>query len=261
MGMIPEYLIGGVLFVFGACIGSFLNVCIYRLPLSQSIVFPPSACPQCKRPIAPWDNIPIISYLLLLGRCRFCRMPISMRYPLVELITGLSGAAVYLKFGLTLESLVFFAFIASLIVVIFIDIDYQIIPDVISLTGIPLFFLASVFIVSTTVTESLLGILAGGGSLLAVAVIYRMLTGKEGMGGGDIKLLAMIGALCGWKGVLFTIFVSSFAGTIVGIAIMVLKEKNMKLALPFGPFLSLGAITYLFFGPELVNWYLNMLRP
>lgn len=259
--MIPENLIGAVLFIFGACIGSFLNVCIHRLPLSQSIVTPPSACPQCKRPIAPWDNIPIISYLLLLGRCRFCRMPISMRYPLVELITGLCATAVYLKFGLTLEGLVFFVFIAALIVVIFIDIDYQIIPDVISLSGIPLFFLASAFIVHTTVVESLLGILVGGGSLLAVAVTYRTITGKEGMGGGDIKLLAMIGALCGWKGVLFTIFVSSLAGTLVGVAIMAVQNKNMKLALPFGPFLSLGAIVYIFFGPQLVNWYLNVLRP
>ncbi|MFZ5563527.1 MAG: prepilin peptidase [Thermodesulfobacteriota bacterium] len=259
--MVPEYLIGGILFVFGACIGSFLNVCIYRLPLGRSIVFPPSSCPQCKRPIAPWDNMPIVSYLLLLGRCRHCRMPISMRYPLVEAITGFCATAVYLKYGLTLEGLVFFIFIAALIVVIFIDIDYQIIPDVISLPGIPVFFLASAFITSTTVADSLLGILAGGGSLLIVAVTYRMITGKEGMGGGDIKLLAMIGALCGWKGVLFTIFVSSLTGTLVGMAIMVVKDKNMKLAIPFGPFLSLGAIVYIFYGPELLNWYLNMLRP
>ncbi|MDY6831533.1 MAG: prepilin peptidase [Thermodesulfobacteriota bacterium] len=259
--MIPEPLIAAVLFVFGACIGSFLNVCIYRLPLSLSIVSPPSACTQCKRPIAAWDNIPIISYLVLLGRCRHCRMPISMRYPLVELITGLSAAAVSINFGLTAESLVYFVFIAALIVVIFIDIDYQIIPDAISLPGIPLFFLASVFIVRTPVTDSLLGILAGGGSLLAVAVIYRLITGKEGMGGGDIKLLAMIGALCGWQGVLFTVFTSSLAGTVVGMVIMAIQKKNMKLALPFGPFLSMGAIVYLFFGPELVAWYLNMLRP
>jgi leader peptidase (prepilin peptidase)/N-methyltransferase len=186
-------------------------------------------------------------------------MPISFRYPLVELISGLVALAVFIRFGLSFEGLVYFIFISTLIVITFIDIDHRIIPDVISLPGIPIGFLASFLLSSISWKESLIGILAGGGSLLAVAWIYNLITKKEGMGGGDIKLLAMIGAFIGLKGVLFTIFAASATGTAAGIAVMLKTQKGMKLAVPFGPFLSLGAMLYIFFGSEIISWYLNLL--
>jgi leader peptidase (prepilin peptidase) / N-methyltransferase len=248
------------LFIFGACIGSFLNVCIYRLPNSKSIVYPPSACPGCDTPIQFYDNIPILSYLLLRGKCRRCQAVISIRYPLVELMVGLFAVCVYLKFGLTLEALITFLFIASLVVITFIDIDHRIIPDVISLPGIPLGFAASFFLPGVSYVDSLLGILVGGGSLLMVAWVYNLITHKEGMGGGDIKLLAMIGAFVGWKGVLLTIFLSSAIGTLCGLMVMIRSGKNMKLAIPFGPFLAIGTMIYIFFGKGLLFWYFHMFR-
>lgn len=253
------YYIPICLFILGLCIGSFLNVCIYRLPNEVSIVRPRSKCPQCNHLIPFYDNIPVLSYLLLRGKCRHCNTGISIRYPLVELLTGLLAVSVYAAYGLSYEWFVYFTFIAALIVITFIDIDHQIIPNVISLPGIPIFFLASLFLPETTWLSSLLGILAGGGSLYLIAWGYHALTGKEGMGMGDVKLLAMIGALVGWKGVLFTIFVGSAVGCLAGILVMLRTQKNMKLAVPFGPFLSIGAITYLFFGPELIYWYFDLM--
>jgi leader peptidase (prepilin peptidase) / N-methyltransferase len=244
-----------LIFIFGLCIGSFLNVCIYRIPESKSVVSPGSMCPGCGNPIKFYDNIPVLSYILLRAKCRNCDAIISMRYPLVELLTGLFALSVYIKFGSTLEALVYFVFLAPLLVVTFIDIDHRIIPDLISLPGIFLFFIASFMLSTISIRDSLLGILAGGGILFIIAELYLRFTGKEGMGGGDVKLLAMIGALIGWQGVLFTIFVSSLIGTIIGIVIMLIKGKNLKLAVPFGPFLSLGAVTYVFFGNEFINWY------
>ena len=246
-------------FVFGACIGSFLNVCIYRLPESKSIVYPGSACPVCGYRLRSYDNIPILSYVLLRGKCRCCKTVIPVRYLIVELLGGLFAAAVYLKYHISPEALVYFTFIAALLVITFIDLDHRIIPDVVSLPGIAVFFMAAVFILSVPARESLMGILAGGGSLYLVALCYKLLTRKEGMGGGDIKLLAMIGALLGWQGVAFTIFVSSAAGTLVGLAVMVATRKNMKLAVPFGPFLAIGAITFIFFGPQMIHWYFNLM--
>lgn len=246
-------------FVFGACIGSFLNVCIYRLPESKSIVYPGSACPVCGYRLRSYDNIPILSYVLLRGKCRSCKTVIPVRYLIVELLGGLFAAAVYLKYHISPEALVYFTFIAALLVITFIDLDHRIIPDVVSLPGIAVFFMAAVFILSVPARESLMGILAGGGSLYLVALCYKLLTRKEGMGGGDIKLLAMIGALIGWQGVAFTIFVSSATGTLVGLAVMVATRKNMKLAVPFGPFLAIGAITFIFFGLQMIDWYFNLM--
>ncbi len=243
--------------LLGLCIGSFLNVCIYRLPSERSIVRPASACPSCGTPLRWYDNIPVISYLLLRGRCRSCKTGISLRYPMVEMLSALFALAVFLRFGLRAESLVFFVFIAALLVITFIDIDHRIIPDVISLPGIPIGFAASFLLPQVSWHASMLGILIGGGSLFAVAWGYRLLTGKDGMGGGDIKLLAMIGAFIGWQGVLFTIMASSFTGTLAGLLVMIKNRKNMKLAVPFGPFLAIGAILYIFFGPQLIEWYMG----
>ncbi len=248
-------------FWFGMCIGSFMNVCIYRLPLEKSIADPPrSVCPNCSSMIKFYDNIPVVSYLWLKGRCRHCNTPISSRYPLVEVLAGLVALGVWLTFGLTLQGLVYFIFISSLLIITFIDIDHKIIPNVITLPGIPIgLVLALVGLPSVTLVDSLLGLLAGGGSLFLVAWGYSLLTGKEGMGGGDIKLLAMIGTIVGWKGVFFTIFVASAVGMVVGGTVMLVKGKNMKFAVPFGPFLSIGAITYIFFGREIIRWYFNLI--
>lgn len=246
-------------FVLGLCIGSFLNVCIYRLPLQASIVKPRSKCPGCDTPIAFYDNIPLLSFIFLRGRCRHCGVSIGIRYPLMELLAGAMSVCVFLFFGPTMTGLVYFLLVMVLIAVTFIDIDHRIIPDKITLPGIPVFFLLALFLPNLSVTGSLLGILAGGGSLYLVAWGYHLLTGQEGMGGGDIKLLAMIGAIVGWQGILFTIFAGSVLGCVVGLALMIKSRKGMKLAVPFGPFLSLGAVIYLFYGQPLVNWYVNLL--
>jgi leader peptidase (prepilin peptidase)/N-methyltransferase len=247
-----------LIFIFGMCIGSFLNVCIYRLPSSTSIINPSrSFCPQCNSAIQFYDNIPVFSYLWLKGRCRNCKASISLRYPLIELMTGILAIAILFMFGVTLEGVVYFVFISSLLVITFIDIDHKIIPDIISLPGIPLGLAASFVLPAMTFKSSLLGLLVGGGSLLLVAWSYSLITRKEGMGGGDIKLLGMIGTFIGWKGVLFTIFVASLAGTFVGMIAMLLKGKNLKFAIPFGPFLSIGAMSFVFFGEKVLFWYLH----
>lgn len=247
-------------FWFGMCIGSFMNVCIYRLPIAKSIADPPrSVCPNCNSMIKFYDNIPILSYLWLKGRCRHCNTPIFFRYPLVEAISGLGALSIFLAFGLTLQGLVYFIFITSLLIITFIDIDHKIIPNVITIPGIPIGLLLALGLPAVTLVDSILGLLAGGGSLFIVAWGYSLVTGKEGMGGGDIKLLAMIGTIVGWKGVFFTIFVASAVGMVVGGAVMLVKGKNMKYAVPFGPFLSIGAITYIFFGQEIIYWYFNLL--
>ena len=257
--MLP-YLIEIFIFISGLCIGSFLNVCIYRLPASKSIVHPRSMCSNCGTLIASYDNIPILSYLWLKGRCRHCRTKISLRYPMVELLGGLFALGTYLKFGLTIEALIYYLFFTALIVVTFIDLDHRIIPDVITLPGIPICFAAGFALPTITYKDALLGILIGGGSLYIIAWAYDRITKKEGMGGGDIKLLAMIGAIVGWQGVLFTIFVASLVGTLAGLAVMLQSHKGLKLAVPFGPFLSIGSVAYIFFGAPLIAWYFNLLR-
>jgi len=247
-------------FIFGLVIGSFLNVCIHRLPSSQSIVHPRSRCPQCGHLIRVYDNIPVLSYLILRGRCRDCGARISLRYPVVELLSGAFAAMAVARFGLGWQALLMYALIAAFLVITFIDLDHRIIPDVITLPGIPIGLAASFGPGMISPLESLVGILAGGGSLFLVAWGYQLVTQREGMGGGDIKLLAMIGAFIGWKGVLLTIFIASLTGTLAGMALIFRRRGDMKLAVPFGPFLAVGAIAYLFMGPELMSWYIAMVR-
>ena len=247
-------------FIFGACIGSFLNVCIYRIPHGQSIISPASSCPACRTPIPPYLNIPILSFFLLRGKCHHCGVKISIRYPIVELITALFALATIIRFGVRFEALYWFVFISVLTIITFIDIDLQIIPDQLSIPGIFIFALSVIIVPGMTIKAMLLGVLVGGGSLYLVAVIYYLLRKEEGMGGGDIKLLAMIGAAIGWKGVFFTIFTGSLAGTLSGSAIMLAtRSANPKLRIPFGPYLSIGAILYIFWGDALIHWYLNIL--
>ncbi|MBF0240850.1 MAG: prepilin peptidase [Desulfamplus sp.] len=258
--VISEIFIIAAVSVFGASVGSFLNVCIYRIPASKSIALPGSFCPVCKYSIPFYLNIPILSYIILLGKCKSCHTPISIRYPIVETITAMFAAATFLKFGLTVEALFWFAFISVLIVISFIDIDLQIIPDILSIPGIFIFALSPLIVESMSLKDSLLGILFGGGSLYLVAVTYYFIRKDEGMGGGDIKLLAMIGAAIGWKGVAFTIFCSSLLGTLAGAFIMVATKKaDAKLRIPFGPYLAAASVIYIFKGEAIINWYFGIL--
>jgi leader peptidase (prepilin peptidase)/N-methyltransferase len=246
--------------IFGALVGSFLNVCIVRLPKEESIITPGSHCPHCKKAIKFYDNVPLVSYLLLNGKCRYCKKTISFQYPLVEGITALSSLSLFMRFGPSLSYLIYFVFVAALIVITVIDLYHQIIPDVISLPGIGVGLLASLIFSHIAFLDSLIGVILGGGSLFLVATLYQWFFKREGMGGGDVKLLAMIGAFLGWKAVILTILLSSLIGSIIGIIIMVLKGKDFKYAIPFGPFLSLGAVIALFFGNHLINWYLYINR-
>lgn len=249
-----------IAFVLGLCIGSFMNVCIYRIPILKSIVSPGSTCMSCNQPIRFYDNIPVISYLLLRGRCRNCKTPFSFRYPLIELLSGLFALGAFLRWGMSAESLIYYGFIAVLVVITFIDIDHYIIPDVISLPGIPVGIIAIFFLPEMTFKTSILGVLLGGGILYTVAWTYQFFAHKEGMGGGDIKLLAMIGAFVGWKGVFVTLFIGSIVGTLAGGAVMLYTRSSMKLKIPFGPFLAIGAMVHIFFGEDLIYWYWNWLQ-
>ncbi len=246
--------------IFGAVVGSFLNVCIYRIPKGESIVFPGSHCPHCKGSIPFYDNIPLVSYLVLRGRCRYCQGTISLQYPLVEGITAFASFLLFYQFGISWSYLFYFAFVASLIVITVIDLYHQIIPDVISLPGIGVGLVASLLLPQLTFFNSLAGMLLGGGSLFLVATFYHWLTKREGMGGGDVKLLAMIGAFLGWKAVILTIVLSSLIGSIVGVIVIMAKGKDFKYAIPFGPFLSLGAALSLFYGEQIIRCYAHWIR-
>ena len=248
-------------FVLGTVIGSFLNVCIWRLPTGQSIVSPPSHCPACRTPVRSYDNIPIISYMLLRGRCRSCQTSIALRYPAVEALTGLMFALLAGHFGWSPMLAVYALFVAALIVITFIDWDHQIIPDVLSLPGIVVGLLLSAVGYGPPLLDSALGVLLGGGLLYGVAVGYQAWTGREGMGGGDIKLLAMIGAFLGWRAVLVTLVLGSFVGALLGLTLIVVRGADSRVPIPFGPFLALGALCALFFGDALIFWYLHLAMP
>jgi leader peptidase (prepilin peptidase) / N-methyltransferase len=235
----------------GAAVGSFLNVCICRIPEGLSIVFPPSRCPHCGHPIRFTDNIPLISYLLLGGKCRDCRERISPRYPLVEVLTAVFAYLLFRRYGLTPAYPVVFLFICTLIVITFIDLDHQIIPHILTLSGIPLFAVLAVLYLGLTVIDAFLGIMIGAGTLYFVAVYYEALTGREGMGGGDVNLLAMLGAFLGWQSLLFILLVSSLLGAVVGVALILAKGKDLRYAVPFGPFLCAAAVLELFTGEFL----------
>lgn len=246
-------------FAFGAVAGSFLNVCISRIPQGKSVVYPPSHCPKCLSRISFYDNIPIISYALLRGRCRACLAPISSQYPFVEAISGSLAALMSYRFGITPELFIYFAFASALIVITFIDLEIQIIPDGISLNGIIAGAALSFFLPGLGILSSFIGISLGVLSLFAVAIAYHAIAGAEGMGGGDIKLLGMIGAFTGWKGVVFSLMAGSFLGAIIGIIAMLKFGKTGRHAIPFGPFLSAGALLYVFFGGEIIAWYVMRL--
>jgi len=238
-------------FIFSAVVGSFLNVCIYRIPLLQSIAYPPSHCPSCNKGIKWYDNIPLVSYIILRGRCRHCHTHIPFRYFFVELITGILGLFLYLKYGLSIHMLIFFIFSCFLIVGSFIDLSFMIIPDKISITLIVLGIASSYFTIG--ILESVLSAAFGFALLYLVAVLGKLAFKKDAMGGGDIKLMAGIGAFLSIKGVVFVLFCASFLGSIIGLTLIGLGYKKLSNQIPFGPFLSLSAIIYIFVGKATVK--------
>ena len=247
--------------LLGLALGSFINVCIYRIPLKKSIISPPSMCTNCGEKIKFYDNIPLISYLILLGKCRHCRHPISWQYPAVEILTGLLSLALFIRYGLSYQYFLYLLFIATLVTITFIDLQHKIIPDVLSLPGIIVGWAASFVLAHISWLDSLIGIIAGGGSLFLVAFTYERITDKEGMGGGDIKLLAMIGAWMGWRSLPLIVLISSVTGAVIGLTFLLLAGKGLRFKIPFGPFLSLGTLTSFFFGNELTSWYLHVFLP
>jgi leader peptidase (prepilin peptidase)/N-methyltransferase len=256
ISMNNDPLILAISMLFGAIVGSFLNVVILRLPQENgSVVFPSSHCPLCKTPLSWFENIPLLSYIFLRGRCRHCYTSISLQYPAVEVLMAILTAAVVSRFGLSFTAAGYFLFCAALLVIIWIDIHHQIIPDVISLPGIAIGFCFSFFSSFVNWLDSLIGVLAGGGILYAIALLYYLLRKQEGMGGGDIKLLAMIGAFLGWQSLPFVIFASSITGSVIGLLAMQTQKNGANTRIPFGPFLSCSALAYLFFRQDIFRLF------
>jgi leader peptidase (prepilin peptidase) / N-methyltransferase len=266
--------------LFGLAIGSFLNVCIVRIPARKSIVLPASACPKCGAPIRPYDNVPVLSYLLLRGKCRQCKMRISLMYPLVEVLTALLFLACYRAFGLTPEGVKWAAFSALMIVLVFTDIRERILPDVVNYTGLAIGLAISLFTAPSDGTahwlssrmfafpppapvlsfaDALLGAAIGCALLWLVSEAYFRLRGREGMGLGDVKMMLMAGAFLGLKRTLLTIFAGSILGSILGLAFIIAHRKGTDYELPFGSFLGMAALLVVFFGTPVVNWYQSLL--
>ncbi len=245
--------------LLGLCVGSFLNVCIYRIPLEKSLLRPPSHCPSCKRPLRWFENVPVFGWIALRGRCRTCGTPISAEYPIVEALT----AAVFLwawwqyGWGWLFASRVLFG--CSLLVLFFIDLHHRILPNVITLPGIVIGFLLSLVNPPGWVS-SLIGLVVGGLIPLAVAEIYLRIRGDEGLGMGDVKMLAMIGAFLGWQSMLLTLVLASFLGSFVGLGLIAIRRGGMKSALPFGTFLAIAALIAASAGDRIVGWYLGFYR-
>lgn len=240
--------------LLGLVIGSFLNVCIHRLPQRKSIVSPASSCPRCGYVLRWYDNIPVLSYLALRGRCRGCKAPISLRYPIVELVTMGVFVAHYLVFGLDIMLVPRLLFACALIVLFAIDLEHHLLLDVITLPGIVV-GLAFSLMLPPGIVSAVIGVLVGGGILWLIGEAYYRYAGEEGMGGGDVKMLAMIGAFLGWKLAVLTLVFSSLAGSIVGLAVIASRRGGMKYALPYGTFLAIGALVASLFGDPIVTWY------
>ena len=276
---VPLPIVGTFAGILGAIIGSFLNVVIHRIPLEQSIVFPNSACPSCHAALRAYDNIPILSFMILRGRCRSCRNPISIRYPIVEALTALLFVAVAMRDGISYALPFDLAFVAALIALIFIDAEHMILPNVITYPGIifaVLTRLALPYLVgpgqfddlpglmarmpqlpvwSGSLIGAAIGALVGGGSLWLMGFLWEKLRGVEAMGLGDVKMMFMVGAYLGWRLAVLTIFFGVFTGSFVGIAVMAKRGRNMQMMLPFGIFLGIGAIFSLFVGHRIIEWY------
>ena len=268
----------GFYFAFGLVVGSFLNVCICRIPRGESVVSPRSHCPGCGAAIRPYDNVPLLSYLLLRGRCRSCGESISLQYPVVELATGLLFYACAAEWAFTPPTFVYSLFLALLVILVFVDYQHQILPNVVTIPGTIAGILLSPWQAEGTSRDflsvaaasalnpdgyetllpwvgSVLGALIGGGILLVVGFAYQLVRRRAGLGMGDVKMMAMVGAFLGWRSALLTIFVGSFAGSIIGLFLIMFKGKNLQHKLAFGTFLGTGAAAVLFFGASFLGWY------
>ena len=267
-------------FLFGLVIGSFLNVCIIRIPAGKSIVLPASACPQCATPIRAYDNVPVLSFLLLGGKCRACKMPISAMYPIVELLTALFFLACFLSFGPTFEAAKWAAFSAIMIVLVFTDLRERLLPDVVNYTGLILglaFSLVTKPIDGTahwlanrmfdfpppspvlSFVDAIIGAAAGSGLLWLVSEVYFRMRHRKGMGMGDVKMMVMAGAFLGAKRALLTILAGSLLGSVLGLVFILVQRKDSTYELPFGTFLGMAALLVVFFGTPAINWYQSML--
>jgi leader peptidase (prepilin peptidase) / N-methyltransferase len=253
--MIPPALALVFCGLVGVCIGSFLNVVIARLPAGRSIAYPASACLNCGTPIAWYDNLPLLSFVVLGGRCRACRTAISWRYPVVEMAGALLFALAYLHFGPSLRLVAALILLSLLIAITAIDLDHQIIPDVLSLPGIALGLVTSLAPGAIGWKASALGLLVGGGVFLVIIVVSSVVLGQPGMGVGDVKLGAMLGAFLGWRLALLTILLSVLVGGVLAAGLMATGRKGRKDPVPFGPFLALGGVVSLFWGDAILGWY------
>lgn len=247
-----------LLIVIGLALGSFLNVCIYRIPQKRSILFPGSFCPNCGTRIRARDNIPLLSFIVLKGKCRKCKNRISLQYPLVELITPVLIVITYLQLGFSWEFVAISILCLSLIVIFFIDLRHRIIPDVVTLPGIALGLFFSVLAESPSVVESLIGLFVGGTLFYLSAILGELLFKKESMGGGDIKLAMMLGAFLGWQKILLIFLLSAILGATVGtVALFLSREVKETKMIPFGPFLASGSILAIFLGDTLISAYIK----
>jgi len=246
-----------IIFLFGLVMGSFSNVCIARIPHRESVVSPPSHCRSCGEKIRVIHNIPLVSFLILRGRCASCGDRISPRYFLVELLTALLYLELYLQFGLSWHFLLYLALTSALIIISFIDLEHTIVPNVITLPGIPIGLVLSPLLLRIGFLNALFGMIIGGGLFYLIAIVGPFIFKKEVMGGGDVKLIAMIGAFLGWQPTILTIFLSAFTGSIVGLLMIALKRKGRGDEIPYGPFISLGALISIFWGNDIIRWYLT----
>jgi leader peptidase (prepilin peptidase)/N-methyltransferase len=256
---LPAIVVGLWFAAFGLVVGSFLNVCIYRLPLKRSIVWPASRCTACERPLDWYENIPVFAWLALGGRCRTCKTAISPMYPIIELITGALFVGAYLLYGVTPLMFVRVAFGCAMIVLFVIDLQHHILPNVITVTGVPIGFALSVFLPPGW-KESLIGLLIGGGVLFVIGEAYYRLRKVDGLGFGDVKMLAMIGAFLGWRLTMVTLIIASLTGSLVGVTMIATGRGDMKSMLPFGTFLAVGALVAAVAGDQIFNWYVSLYR-
>jgi len=246
-------------FVFGLLVGSFLNVCIYRLPRHESLNWPGSHCTSCDRPLSWYENIPLFSWLVLRGRCRTCHTPISPTYPIIEALTGLVFLAAFDLYAFTPLLAVRLLFACAMIVLFVIDLQHRILPNVITVPGVVAGFVASLWLPPGWLSSTL-GLLLGGGSLFLIGEVYYRTRGVEGMGMGDVKMLAMIGAFLGWPLMVLTLVLASFSGAVFGVAMIASGRGGAQAALPFGTFLAVGALVAAVTGQPIVDWYLGFYR-
>ncbi len=254
----PAWLLPAFAVLFGLVWGSFLNVVIHRVPLGLSLVSPRSRCPSCAKLVAAYDNVPLLSYVVLSGRCRHCEAPIAVRYPFIEGAVGAASLSSFVRHGMSLDYAAELAFVAAMVALIFIDFDHQILPNSITLPGMALGLLLAGPRVDVSFLEALLGALLGAGLLFLVSEVYFRLRKVEGLGMGDVKMMGMVGAFVGWKGVLLTLFLGSLSGTFAGLVVMAVSKGNLRTKLPFGTFLGMGAIAAVYAGERLIRWYTSL---